>query len=257
MNRGWGKVVIMGDFNIPDLNCNTSQISRELKDFCGAADLTSRNTIKNHMGRTLDLVLSNIANIEIECAGSMVQNVDQFHPPLLLSVELSTISKKNPQANQGLLTQWNFAKGDFLNLYKELQAQNWEAVCRESDVDSAVTNFEMIFNNILSHTIPQKNIKKLNQPIWINKNIVKKIRKKEFYRKKFKNTGELRFRLLYEETRRETKNMIKSAKEQYQERLEKKLYDDPKTFWKFIKQTRNSGSSSDMFHNILIADNCQ
>lgn len=167
------------------------------------------------MGRALDLVLSNITQIEVEGAESLVQTVDRFHPPLLISVTLTGNGYASFTPNIAYTGEWDFAKGDFLALYNALKVQTWDEIYGEEDVEVAVAIFNRIFNTILMDTIPQKNIKKSKQPIWINKFIIKKICKKEFYRKKFKITGDLEILFvtyLYEKARRESKKTGKISK---------------------------------------------
>jgi len=186
-------VLIVGDFNIrqykPDIDKNevfTDDRLNELISIINTAGLHSYNTVFNHQNNTLDLVLSNLDPIVVHRGSSLIDKPDVYHPPLEIVIHpgsrLKFCSKKlhTIHQNSNTVQRLNFAKGDFLKLYRMVEAINWSPLYAMKDVNHAANFIQEKLYNAVSQTVPMyKNKTKLQHPPWFTRDILKTIQKKK------------------------------------------------------------------------------
>ncbi|KAG8243331.1 hypothetical protein J6590_047463 [Homalodisca vitripennis] len=87
------KIMIMGDFNMPNINCNNLDSSnfspsyRLILDLASSYDLSQINTVLNFRGVYLDLLLSTDPSLEVELAEYPLLYEDRHHPTLSTTMD--------------------------------------------------------------------------------------------------------------------------------------------------------------------------
>lgn len=119
----------------------------------------------------------------------------------------------------------------------------------------AVNLFYDHIHSVFNKFVPLKKSSKHKYPCWFSKDIIKIIKTKHFHHKKFKSahTNERR-NYHYEQfkcLRNEVKLKIEISYKHYIASCESTIANDPNSFWKFVKNKRNSNISADthMYYN--------
>ena len=87
-------ILIAGDFYIREFKIATDNRSttrdprlNELLSIMQITGLQSYNSVHNHQGKTLDLVLSNLDSLTVSESTSIVEHPDRYHPPLEITLQ--------------------------------------------------------------------------------------------------------------------------------------------------------------------------
>lgn len=198
--------------------------------------LLLKNDVKNELGKTLDLVLSDIDNLHVYEEHCPVVNVDKHHPPLAIVFDATGPVKNNTKVANNL---YNFRKADFLQLYYCIQSLNWDEIINFTDVDSAVEYFYSKLYNAINQCVPLSSPRKSKYPPWFNHNIIVMIRRKEKLRKQYNKIKMHHLLSEYRVIRSRIKFEIKTAYNNYVQLIENKICTDPQSFWSIIKKLRN------------------
>ena len=214
------KLIICGDFNIPNLN--SGQTSATLDNFILFYDLTQFNKTFNHFNKTLDLVLSNF-NLKVTRYLSPLVPEDSHHPTLCVTFQLNRcFSNKDTTASSFQNFTYDYSKANYYQLYQDMSRIDFNNVIMESDVDKATNNFYEHVYKCINNNIPRKTVSfDAKYPSWYTKSIIKKIKTKKSLIKKFrkrKNNNsntinlEMRIRLLRKEIKTDLKKIIKNMR---------------------------------------------
>jgi hypothetical protein len=243
-------IIITGDFNLPISGVNddlsTGGSARgDLKLFLDLCNLTMFNNIRNSLSdRTLDLIVSNMEDVTVSAADDILVPVDLYHPPLEidLSIARHTSSKLR---GPGCFFSYDFSKADFYSLYVSLRDFNWTFLYACRSVNEAVEYFYAVFYELLDKNVPTKKMFTNKYPIWFNKNIIKLLKLKEKFRKKFKKSGNLEQLNLYKIYRAQSKAEIRKAYNNYVHMIESNVSKgDIKHVFSFLKSRKDRAMSS-------------
>jgi len=86
-------------------------------------DMESHNNVTNSLGRTLDLVISNLPNVTVVRELHPLVKEDAYHPSLCISFPRVRSPKLRNKRN---LLGFNFQKGNYVYLYNELAKVDWQ-----------------------------------------------------------------------------------------------------------------------------------
>ena len=238
------KYIIFGDFNIPEyiLDVNSERLL-DLKQFLNFCNLKQYNIIKNSQDRILDLILSNMPVKKVAKGSIPLLVEDNFHPCLEISVKI-----KNNLSHSRFNTkvQYNFKRGNYELLYREMQNVDWLDVLNKINVNDAVNAFYNVIYGIFDICIPKAKHSKRKYPIWYNSTIIKNIKKKDKFRKKYNKTKQDRWKLKYTEYRHLVKSQSTTAYEAYQKNVQNELKSNPKSFWQFVKNQKITSDIPDL-----------
>ncbi|CAJ0940289.1 unnamed protein product, partial [Ranitomeya imitator] len=172
------EVLVMGDFNYPDINwesetCETHKGNRFLL-------ITKKNYLSQLVqnptrgAALLDLILSNrpdrITNLQVVGhLGNSDHNIVQFH----LSFTRGTC--------QGVTKTLNFRKSKFDQLRDALNLVDWDNILRNKNTDNKWEMFKNILNRQCKRFIPCGNKRTRNRknPMWLNKEVRQAINSKK------------------------------------------------------------------------------
>ena len=229
------KLIIIGDFNLPLITDSSYRLNmggmcyKELLNFLNLFNLRSINDIRNSLGRTLDLILTNAQeNIVVHKEEFPLVKEDNHHPALVLQLNIkSKVRKCNIKSVYN--ERNNFKKANFDQLYRMFRDIDWTDLNNVCDVDEAVDMFYDRINAVLSQTVPKMKHKPSNKyPCWFNKQIIDTLKKKEFHRKRMKcnETSES----LFKEYRKKLKVLINRAYCNYVREIQDKVKSSPQFF---------------------------
>ena len=147
--------IILGDFNVPSFSpiqpTPKSAKATLVDDLIDCSGLEPLNSIRSQAASNnlLDLVLSNSC-LKVELCEEPLLNIDEFHPPILIS--LNTILPKIPPVFASFR---NFKRVNWRELNSELMEINWiSKFSTEETVDGKVGRFYEVIGEFLDSHCP-------------------------------------------------------------------------------------------------------
>ena len=130
-----------------------------------------------------DLVLSSNFNIvhSTEDVGTLGSS---DHVMILVLVKMKYFDKSEKVKVR------NWKRADFQKMKEALCAVDWENEFKEKDTESSWEVFRDKLNNLVEDSVPLKVVKGGNKPLWMQKGIMKVIRKKRKLWKTYSDTKE-------------------------------------------------------------------
>uniref|UniRef100_A0A803K2X2 Reverse transcriptase domain-containing protein n=1 Tax=Xenopus tropicalis TaxID=8364 RepID=A0A803K2X2_XENTR len=232
-----GQVIIMGDFNYPDIDwgnstartVNGNKFINLLHD--NFMSQVVEEPTRNHA--ILDLVISNdperIANVQVvEPLGNSDHNVISF----------DVWCRK--QIYTGVTKTMNFRKANFSSLRAALQGIDWGIMFSDKNTEQKWLSFKMILNHYCSQFIPliRKSRSVKNHPMWLNSEVKKLIGRKRKAFKKYKSEGTVAAFNDYKHYNKCCKTAIRKAKIENEERIAAEAKTNPKKFFKYINSKK-------------------
>ncbi|CAJ0940923.1 unnamed protein product [Ranitomeya imitator] len=231
------EVLVMGDFNYPDINwetetCETHKGNRFLL-------ITKKNYLSQLVqnptrgAALLDLILSNrpdrITNLQVVGhLGNSDHNIVQFH----LSFTRGSC--------QGVTKTLNFRKAKFEQLRDALNLVDWDNILRNKNTDNKWEMFKNILNRQCKRFIPCGNKRTRNRknPMWLNKEVRQAINSKKKAFALLKQDGTIEALKNYREKNTLSKKLIKPAKKETEKHIAKESKTNPKLFFNYINSKR-------------------
>lgn len=244
------QVMIVGDFNLKDfaIPLNLSDIKLlALNNFMSTYKLNSCNNIKNVNLRTLDLVLANCSNVQVNNETPLVP-LDSHHPALHILFTVGFIKSRTNSYQPDVRSvetrkpAYNFAKANFESLYKDLSEYNWGKLYENKCVNVSVSQFYCILYELLDKHVPKRSTKPSKFPPWYNKQLISLHKVKRKLEKKRYRCHENNQKFLTARA-----EFHKQAHELYVEYLQgigNNITSDPKTFFNYIKNKHKNSASS-------------
>lgn len=241
--------IIAGDFNFGsdvewcnsnnDLElCPTNISSRYILDFfdtINTCNLVQLNGERNINNRLLDLVFSNGAVKVSECSDPLAVPIDLHHKPLVINADFVETHKYIENHN----TKYMFHRGDYLSITSALDTVDWRLLLTDGSLDQAVGSFYDKLYELRDLYIPVKSFKKSSHPIWYSSALVKILKEKYKYHKKYKNYGNLSDYNSFSILRNRAKQLERECFDTYLEKVETSIAKNPKVFWSYIKSKKS------------------
>jgi hypothetical protein len=120
-------------------------------------------------GSLLDLVFTNINNLNVSISDFSMVSPDKYHPPLLLDFQLMLDYSYLLSTSRRL-----YGRGDYLLLYNTLLNSNWSCVYNENSVDSAVLNLTATVSEAINQAIPFVKYRNSSFPHWFSSTLRRK-----------------------------------------------------------------------------------
>lgn len=245
------RLIIFGDFNVPDFleaNLNSAKFNA-INNFMSMAGLKQCNNIVNINGRMLDLCFCrNVDIVTISEDSQPLVNVDIHHPALNVVVKISKTKANNfPLSDNAKL--YNFKKANFQGLYNEMCLVDWSFLSSIEDVNSCCSAFYVKLYNILDKFVPQFKSHKNNFPKWYSAELKHYIHAKKYYFNKYKRSNDRFYYYEFAETRRIVKSLLRRDYNNYLQTVQHSLSDDPRYFWKFVKEKKTTTIPGTLTYN--------
>lgn len=214
--------------------------------------LSQLNSVRNHQGRILDLVLANDigqAATLLERAVHPLLDEDRYHPALESMINIRTKENITDAFDANSL---NFNKVDYVSLSNLLLATDWTPITSCNTVDDAVQLYENTVNELLPRVAPTDGPKP--SPPWSTPRLLKLKRRRNADQRRYRQGRTPINRRAYfiasDSYRRENDRLYKI----YIRRSENNLRRNPKSFWKFVNSKRkDNGLPLSMFLDDRVA----
>ncbi|XP_055838022.1 uncharacterized protein LOC129906323, partial [Episyrphus balteatus] len=260
-------ILLVGDFKLPhidwilseDESCQegsltSSQTELAFLDKIITADLQQISCIKNSKNRILDLVFSSdaISTLVLE-SSSGITNIDHYHPPLKIFLDLSNHVIENSNAFDCSYTP-DFRKANFQLLCEDLNNSGINTISTYTNIDEAVITFYSILNNCINNTIPLKISKQSNfNHAWYTKELRTLRNRRNRAWKTYLKSLSLTDHNNYIEIFEDFKILSNTLYTNYINEMASSLKGDPKSFWKFVNTKKNSdGYPANFIHENLL-----
>ena len=187
-------------------------------------------------GTRPDLVFASDANLILD-----VQNLGALgksdHTMLLFTIDGAT--KRTSSSEQ--IPDWK--KADIEGLKQELSEIDWEEKFAEHGCEAAWTSFKSVLDDLQSKHVPLKLRRVSNRPVWMNRTLLRTIRKKRRMWRTYTASNDYQEYLAYKSFEKEVQKAVKKAKRKYERNLAKHAKQNPKEFYSYLK-TKTSNKES-------------
>lgn len=248
-------VFILGDFNIQskwilDETDSNVLVPFDIKpnyvaDFLqnlSMVGLHQVNHVRNHQQNLLDLVFTNDV-IDLDVTQPLpLSKIDDYHPPLLISIEwlTSTCDGNNQKP------QLCFKRTDFYGLNNYLDLIDFHALFADKTLDGQIEALYDVLLLGINMFVPKTVIHSNSKCPWSNRKLrqLKNRRNKES--KRFKLTGD---RIPYDEAYTEFETLNSELYNGYIDNMKSRLKSDPTSFWRYVNSKRdNDGKPKFLFY---------
>ena len=231
--------IIVGDFNFKDINWETysgGAASKAFLDSVNTAFLTQHvDFATQRSGNILDLVFSSRPNLIT--AVSDVGRVGKSDHSLIL-VELTGNVRMNKTEQE--VPDWGKANlGKLVELLAEI---DWEAKLNSTTQESWDV-FKAVLDEVQQECVPKKLRRSVHKPLWMNRNVLRVIRKKRRLWGTYKDTKDYRDYLACKEGENHVQKAVRRAKCNFEKSLAKNAKTNPKAFYSYLK-TCNANKQS-------------
>lgn len=266
--------LLLGDYNLSDSItwkvdldgvCSAHNISGQKKlmahalvDTLAIANLKQFNHVKNHLNRTLDLVLSNIDYSKISLTEDIdpLVCIDNNHPALLLSVS----TKPLKYLNEKRLPKLNFFRANYIELNRLITDIDWVSELQNLSIDEATIRFYEILLKMLVH-VPK--VKQTNGkfPCWYSGELIRLINRKSIVKesidtKKKAGVDTQDDYNVFSLLRKQVKRLQDQCHAVYISNIEEKLSSNTKCFFSYTKARKATNSLPNVVHheNVTASD---
>lgn len=167
-------LILMGDFNYPNICWDTLTAGRNSKGFL---EVTQDSFLTQHVveptrgSNILDLVFSSeegMINTVLHVGRLGASDHDTLTFDLILKTE----------SNQSSFIVPDFKKADWIKFRQDLDGINWESELTDLNVERAWAFFKNSVSELSRKYIPMRKVRNKNRPLWLNQNTLRIIRKK-------------------------------------------------------------------------------
>jgi hypothetical protein len=244
-------IIVLGDFNLnifgPEYDLSRgNEICKQLLFFCKLHNLSLKNKVLNVLGKTLDLVLSNINDLDVKQESNPLVKIDVYHPALL--IESKMLVGGYDCDREGLSPMYDFARADFLSLYYDIANCDWTDLLKTSNINIAVNVFYDKLFSILNLHVPLRKCPSKKHPPWFSYELKIMLKKKNKLRKRFKKYQLPHIYDQFRQVRSDIKRKIRQDHDLFINKIESDLLNNPKSFWGVMKKMRASDSSPSVMY---------
>lgn len=230
--------VTLGDMNYGGIDWDNGCSDSAGKKFFDAtqdAFLQQHVDFPTHDGNTLDLILAtnDIQVQSVEDAG----NLGKSHHSILLAKVISNPTRL-PSTEQVL----DYGKADFTKLKDCMSSVDWQSELSELGAQDGWTLFKTKLHQSMNECIPTKTRRADNKPLWMNRNIMRQIRKKRRLWNWYKTTKDHAEYEAYLDVQKTVAKVIRSAKKKFERKLAKNYKKNPRQFYSHLNAHTKSRS---------------
>ena len=229
---------LVGDFNFPCIDWHTiSPTSTDALtlDFCSLLNdhfLVQCNfnptRIAHGTANILDLILTRtpdlISNIEV-----LPEHFDSDHLPVAFDIKMRSGRSHKSAPRQ----VYNYKKANFTELNELLGYVPWNCAFLEDDVDGCADKVKDLLLAAADMCVPLFTVKRRTNPPWINKDLLRLIKKKKRLWRQLKTHPSEILRQMFKDLRSTIKKSIRSEYHKYLQHLSDVLKENPKRFWSY------------------------
>ncbi|CAH2094962.1 unnamed protein product [Euphydryas editha] len=254
-------VILLGDFNLGCINwisqndhnymlplCDSDILGCSLKDFICVNNLYQFNNIPNCDNKMLDLVLSTFKESKVIHPPELISRLDSKHPNLLLNIPLLNVNNLHSKHRD----DYNFFKAEYTKINSDLCKIDWtERFKFCNDVDDMAKTLNDTLQDVIKAYVPKRKSSKSRHPPWFTKSLIRLKLEQDKLRQRYMRYNNPRDKLEYDILRSRCQKLNNKCYRDYKNRLESNIRENPKAFWRYIKDKRKGSSSipATMFMN--------
>lgn len=245
----WNKnVIFLGDFNVRNFK-NREQGDFRIEPiyaFLNCFHFRQYNNVLNTDNKLLDLV---IANIKCEITRDTTPFVpeDQYHPALSITADIS-FQKKNTFTPNTNNISFNFRKADFPGLYDAILSIDWTFLEDINNVNDVVDLFYLKLYEKFETFVPKRKIFKHIYPTWYTHEIIKNVKLKAKFLRKYKATSNPEDQKEFKRLRILVKQQIGIAYNNFLIRAQTELPQNTAQFWSFVRAKNQTSRIPSTMH---------
>ena len=232
--------VLIGDFNCSDISWehfHSESQSRYFLDVVQDNFFTQHVSFPTHAsGSTPDLVLSSNPNLVIDVSNHGKLGSSD-HSMIMVELVGQLVSNESIEC----VPDWK--KADIASMVTDISLIDWEQELVNIDADQQWIKFKSIIDKVQSKHVPLKKRRAKNRPLWMNRNIIRTIRKKRRLWKVYTKSRDYDELLAYKSVEKTVQMSVKKAKRKFERKLAKKAKKNPKEFYAYIKSKSSNRES--------------
>ena len=228
--------VTVGDMNYRGIDWENGCSNYEGREFFNAtqdAFLTQHVHFPTHEANTLDLVLStnDIQISSVEDAGNLGKSRHS-----ILHMKINTKPTRMSSTEQVP----DYAKADFDKLRECMANIDWSTELANIGAQDGWTFFKEQLSKATEKCIPLKSRRASNKPLWMNRNIIRLIRKKRRLWNWYKSTNDHAEYQAYIDAQKSVNKIIRAAKKKFERKLAKNFKQNPRQFYSHLNNHTKS-----------------
>lgn len=231
--------ILVGDFNLPGINWNTYEADRKGKLFLEALDSVNATQLINvptHVkGNILDLVIT--TNQDKVVSADVLENLSKSDHNMILTELLLKTDSSLPTKK---VFEWK--KADSAKMCEGLSGINWIESFAGLNVANMWSQLKSKLLQLQDEFVPQKVVKKKNRLPWLNRDLVKLIRKKKRLYKQHKQDPSAERWENYKLCEKMVKKGVRNAKKNFEKHIAKTKGNGEKIFYSYINAKTKSKS---------------
>lgn len=231
---------LVGDYNYPEvdwttLTCTSSESQVFLDTVNNAflnqhVDFTTNLTPQPNgsvTGTCIDLVLTNEDNLI-----ASVQPKGQLGASHHSIIQVEVIVPSHLNSTEELVP--DYSKADFNCLREKLNVIDWRSYFGESNTEECWQKFKSKVSDAVDECIPKKLRRNNSKPLWMQRNVLRILRKKKRLWKRYILTQDNQSYLAYKQVQKTASSVVKKAKKSFEKKLASDIKKNPKSFYSYI-----------------------
>ena len=225
-------VILMGDFNYPDINWEEGRASGKGEKFL---DTVQNNFLYQHVKEPtrgmniLDLVLTDDLNMvdNVRCEAPFGRG-DHAVVCFDVNIDCSRVEKK--------IESFDFGRANWIGLNKDLLEIDWNERFKERSVHEMWSILVEVLEEKKREYIPLKSKIGKKKPIWMNYKACKALKRKYRMWKLYKDSPEGEKFERFKRARNEAVRELRKSKKLFEEKIAKNIRTDSKSFFSYARK---------------------
>ena len=161
------------------------------------------------------------------------------HEALTCKVQIKPLTIKNEKIS------YCYDRGDY-NQMRQMLNIDWNETLNGLNVQESMDKVEFLYKDAVDKCVPKRQQvtnQNLNKPIWMNKNSIRRCRRKHSAWIRYLNTKDGEDYQEYVRERNAANKEVRKSRREYERNLAKECKTNSKGVWSYIKKQRKSGNS--------------
>ena len=228
-------VIILGDFNLPGLNWDDMSAdtdSQPLLEWALDKGYTQHVDFPTRENNILDLIFTSEPDMveESQVCGKLG---DSDHDMIIAHLTLSVAKMDNHRRVP------IFQRMKRNRLRRILQNADWDSLL-SGDTEGAWAAFKQFYNEAVESCLPYKTIGEKKKPMWMTRRAQKLVAKKKKLWRRYRQSGRRELFERFQEINQESKEVIRRDKEDFENKMARKIKEDPKTFFAYVRGSQRT-----------------
>lgn len=242
------RLILFGDYNLPDatwnndnfgvtVNCPQGSAAVYLAQCFGFLHLFQLNLFPNSRNVFLDLLFSHDNSIKMSLAEDLLLPTCAHHYAYKFVIESFHSVDKCLSYEE---FYYDFKNANYIGLNDYLASVDWRVYLNSMDVNRQTEKFyELIYMGIAMF-VPLKKFKTSHFPKWFTAELRNLVVSKKIAHKNYIISKNDHDYFIFSQLRSSCKNLSKICYNNYIRNVDNNLSNNPKLFWKFLREQRSS-----------------